>query len=131
MHPAGVVVLSRDAGVGKSAITTKEMAVSQHFIVWDCSESLESIFLYYVLQFWKPLFESIAMGSTIKTIGLPFFKSLQVPVPPIKEQIEISAMLKSIDQQIFAAERKQVGNAALKKALMQDLLTGKVRVKVS
>ena len=33
-HPAGTVVLSRDAGVGKSAITTDVMAVSQHFMAW-------------------------------------------------------------------------------------------------
>ena len=34
LHPAGIVVLSRDAGVGKSAITTEPMAVSQHFMCW-------------------------------------------------------------------------------------------------
>ena len=36
IHPAGTVVLSRDAGVGKSAIMASEMAVSQHFMAWRC-----------------------------------------------------------------------------------------------
>jgi type I restriction enzyme S subunit len=44
LHPKGIVVLSRDAGVGKSAITTREMAVSQHFICWRCGRSLNHIF---------------------------------------------------------------------------------------
>jgi type I restriction enzyme S subunit len=35
-HAPGTVVLSRDAGVGKSAITTDVMAVSQHFMAWSC-----------------------------------------------------------------------------------------------
>ena len=38
--PAGTVVLSRDAGVGKSAILGKEMAVSQHFIAWTCGKEI-------------------------------------------------------------------------------------------
>ncbi len=34
MHPAGTVVMTRDAGVGKSAIMADNMAVSQHFMAW-------------------------------------------------------------------------------------------------
>jgi type I restriction enzyme S subunit len=86
--------------------------------------------LYYVLQFWKPKFEAIAMGSTIKTIGLPFFKKLHVPVPPISEQKTIAGTLQSIDLKIFSIERKLNATMAVKKALMQDLLTGKVRVNI-
>lgn len=128
IHPPGTVVLSRDAGIGKSGIITREMAVSQHFIAWRCSDQLHNHFLYYVLQFWKPKFEAIAMGSTIKTIGLPFFKKLHVPVPPISEQIAIAGTLQSIDLRVFTIERKLNATVAVKKALMQDLLTGKVRV---
>jgi type I restriction enzyme S subunit len=73
LHPAGTVVLSRDAGVGKSAIMKTEMAVSQHFMAWQCGATLDNIYLYYWLQAAKPEFERIAMGNTIKTIGLPFF----------------------------------------------------------
>jgi len=130
IHPPGIVVLSRDAGIGKSAITTKEMAVSQHFIVWDCSDRLDNHFLYYVMQFLKPVFENIAMGSTIKTIGLSFFKKLVVPLPSLDEQRRISGSLKAIDQRIFATERKVAQIGKMKKALMQDLLTGKLRVNV-
>ena len=131
IHPPGTVVLSRDAGIGKSAITTKEMAVSQHFIAWRCSNRLDNHFLYYLLQFRKPKFESIAMGSTIKTIGLPFFKQLHVPIPPMSEQEAIAGALKSTDLLIFAAERRLDATVAVKKGLMQDLLTAKVRVNVT
>ncbi|OEF62718.1 hypothetical protein A1OW_18605 [Enterovibrio norvegicus] len=130
MHPSGTVVMARDAGVGKSAIITSPMAVSQHFMAWVCGEKLDKHFLYYLLQLWKPQFEAIAMGSTIKTIGLPYFKKLQIPLPPLDEQEKIAAGLKSVDEKIFAVERKLQGVKNTKKALMQDLLTGKVRVKV-
>ncbi|HDM8143968.1 TPA: restriction endonuclease subunit S [Vibrio harveyi] len=130
LHPKGTVVMARDAGVGKSAIMTSSMAVSQHFMAWVCGEKLDNYFLYYLLQHWKPQFEAIAMGSTIKTIGLPYFKKLQIPVPSIEEQRVISGALKSVDNKMFALERKHKQLTNTKKALMQDLLTGKVRVKV-
>jgi type I restriction enzyme S subunit len=130
MHPVGTVVMARDAGIGKSAIMTSSMAVSQHFMAWVCGVRLNNYFLYYLLQLWKPKFEAIAMGSTIKTIGLPYFKKLQIPLPSIDEQQLIAASLKSVDEKIFTLQRKRTSLADTKKALMQDLLTGKVRVKV-
>ena len=122
LHPAGSVILSRDAGVGKSAVLYSEMAVSQHFIVWVCEESkLSNWFLYYVFQILKPVLESIAVGSTIKTIGLPYFKELLILVPPINEQRKIAACLTSLDESI-TAEAERIEQLKLhKKGLMQGL----------
>jgi type I restriction enzyme, S subunit len=127
-HPKGTVVLSRDAGVGKSAITTDEMAVSQHFIGWICGSELNNHYLYYWLQHMKPVFERIAIGNTIKTIGMPFFKSLKIPVPPMEIQVQIANTLLSHDQQIFSAEEELEQLSIIKRGLMQDLLTGRIRV---
>lgn len=131
MHPAGVVVMSRDAGIGKSAITTEAMAVSQHFMCWRCEHKMDNHFLYYWLQYKKRMFENIAMGSTILTIGLSFFKKLKISAPvDIDEQIEIGRKLKLIDQKIFSLEADLAKKRYMKYGLMQDLLTGKVPVKI-
>jgi type I restriction enzyme, S subunit len=129
-HPPGTVVMSRDAGVGKSAILKSEMAVSQHFVSWRCKECLDNHFLYYLLQFWKPLFESIAIGTTIKTIGLPFFKKLRIVLPTVEEQKRIASILVSTDLQIEKEQEYELHVNNLKKGLMQKLLTGKIRVEV-
>jgi len=122
LHPAGTVILSRDAGVGKSAVLSSEMAVSQHFIAWVCDEAkLSNWFLYYVLQILKPAFESVAVGSTIKTIGLPYFKELSIPVPSISEQQKIADCLTSIDDLISNQTKKIESLKANKKGLMQQL----------
>jgi type I restriction enzyme S subunit len=128
LHPAGLVILSRDARVGCSAITAKKMAVSQHFIGWICSERLLNTYLYYVLQKWKKKFEAIAMGSTIATIGVPFFRDLEIPVPPINEQQKAASALESIDDSIDMLEGKIVCLESLKNALASDLLSGRKRV---
>lgn len=131
VHPAGIVVLSRDAGIGKSAITTEPMAVSQHFMCWRCEGTLDNYFLYYWLQHNKRLFENIAMGSTILTIGLAYFKRLKVNCPISKdEQINISSKLKSIDDTLVRYSLEAGKLRSKKSGLMNDLLTGKVSVKV-
>lgn len=122
LHAAGSVVLCRDAGIGKSGILKEPMAVSQHFMVWTCNKKLLSNwFLYYTFQTLKPLFESVASGSTIKTIGLPFFTGLIVLIPALAEQHRITDCLRSIDGQIAADSAKLGALRTHKRGLMQQL----------
>ncbi|EOW9270199.1 restriction endonuclease subunit S [Vibrio paracholerae] len=130
LHPAETVVLSRDAGIGKSGVMAEPMAVSQHFIAWKCdnSEKLNSWFLYNWLQLNKAEFERQAVGSTIKTIGLPYFKKLKIAVPPYSEQKKIAKILSTWDKAIATSEQLLANSQQQKKALMQQLLTGKKRL---
>jgi len=132
LHSAGTVVMTRDAGVGKSAIITEPMAVSQHFMAWKCGEKINNYFLYYWLQLNKRTFENVAMGSTIVTIGLPYFKKLKVAAPAVmSEQIEIGEKLKSADSHIQSLKSDLKKLKQQKSGLMHDLLTGKVSVQVA
>ncbi|MCH8493421.1 MAG: restriction endonuclease subunit S [Idiomarina sp.] len=130
LHPAETVVLSRDAGIGKSAVMAEPMAVSQHFIAWKCdnNKKLNSWFLYNWLQLNKKEFERQAVGSTIKTIGLPYFKRLKISIPPYPEQKKISQILSIWDKAITTTEQLLANSQQQKKALMQQLLTGKKRL---
>ncbi|MEO5523431.1 restriction endonuclease subunit S [Citrobacter youngae] len=129
IHPAETVVLSRDAGIGKSGVMAESMAVSQHFIAWKCDnkQKLNSWFLYNWLQFNKAEFERQAVGSTIKTIGLPYFKKLKIAVPPYSEQKKIAQILSTWDNSIATTEQLLFNSQQQKKVLMQKLLTGKKR----
>ncbi len=128
MHQKGSVVLSRDAGVGKSTIMASDMAVSQHFIAWRCGPLLNNHYLYYWLQSNKPEFERIAMGNTIKTIGLPYFKKLFIPLPNITEQITIATVLSDTDTLIDHLEKLIAKKKAIRQGAIQQLLTGKKRL---
>jgi type I restriction enzyme S subunit len=128
MHPEGTVILSRDAGVGKSAILKDDMAVSQHFIAWMCKPALSNHFLYYWLQSSKSEFERIAMGNTIKTIGLPYFRQLIVPLPTKTEQEAIADALSDADALIESLEQLLTKKRQIKQGAMQELLTGRRRL---
>lgn len=53
-----------------------------------------------------------------------------VVIPPLEEQKIIARTLRSVDDMIERNSKKLISNNLLKKALMQDLLTGKVRVTI-
>jgi type I restriction enzyme S subunit len=127
-HTAGTVVLSRDAGVGKSAVLGSEMAVSQHFIAWRCSERLNNLFLYFKLQHMKPTFEAIALGSTVKTIGLDYFRKLRISVPARSEQDKAAEVMMAAEADVRSEQVELEKMRLLKSGLMDDLLTGRVRV---
>lgn len=128
LHQKGTVVLSRDAGVGKSAIMATDMAVSQHFMAWTCGQRLDNHFLYYWLQSKKPEFERIANGNTIKTIGLPYFKELTIPLPPLEEQKHIASALSGIDTLISSLDQLIAKKRDIQQTTMQQLLTGHRRL---
>ncbi len=107
------------------------MATSQDFANYFCGEKLNNRYLLHLFRWMQHVWSNLAEGSTHKTIYMPIFKKLQILLPPIEEQIKISEAADSIDNKILKVERKMLSTKHLKKALMQDLLTGKVRVKVN
>ena len=122
LHPAGSVILCRDAAIGKTAVMREARAVSQHFMVWTCNSKLISNwYLYHLFQLMKPLFEDVASGSTIKTIGLPFFTNLTVVVPSVAEQKHVAGCLSSLDTQITAESNRLAALKTHKQGLMQQL----------
>jgi type I restriction enzyme S subunit len=128
LHRRGSVILLRDAGIGKSAILGADMAVSQHFLAWNCGPALNNEFLYYWFQYTKSEFERISNGSTIKTIGLDYFRQLRVPLPHIEEQRQIAERLSSIDQLLVSLDRLIAKKQAIKQGMMQQLLTSQARL---
>jgi type I restriction enzyme S subunit len=71
-----------------------------------------------------------AKGSTFREVTLASLRKIAIIVPPINEQHQMASNMDSIKLKLAATEDKLTQLQSLKKALMQDLLTGKVRVKI-
>lgn len=71
-----------------------------------------------------------AKGSTFREVTLASLRKIEVAIPPVSDQITITSCLNSIESKEFSAEDKLNQLKSIKKGLMQDLLTGKVRVQV-
>jgi type I restriction enzyme, S subunit len=133
--PADAVIFSRDATVGLCAITTRPMAVSQHFIAYLCSPSILPLYLLFTLKAMGQHLERLSFGSTIATIGMPDIKSLACAVPPIEEQHTIVKFLKTqtakIDSLVSKVEEAIERLQEYRTALITAAVTGKIDVRHS
>ena len=74
--------------------------------------------------------EKHGTGTTRLRIGLTELKNLPIGIPPLEEQKQIAEILSSADEGIEKEMNHREQLEALKKGLMQALLTGKIRVSV-
>jgi type I restriction enzyme S subunit len=131
--PARAVVFSRDATIGRCAITTRPMAVSQHFIAWLCSSMIIPEFLLFRLKSMTEELERLTAGATLKTIGMPDVKTLVTPLPPVDEQERIITFIKGersrLDSLVSEAECAVLLLLERRTALISAAVTGKIDVR--
>ena len=93
-HPAGTVFFSRTASVGFSGIMGMDMATSQDFVTWTCSDRIDPHYLLYIFRAMRLEFARLTMGSTHKTIYMPDAHAIAGPVPPKREQLAIGESIR-------------------------------------
>ncbi|AIA46437.1 restriction modification system DNA specificity domain-containing protein [Serratia sp. FS14] len=97
-----------------------------------CLDSIDEnensyLFLYQLLKFRG--FKDVISGSAQPQIVGKAIKKIKLNMPSISEQIKIASVLSVFDQQNETLQQKLFYLKQEKKALMQQLLTGKRRVK--
>jgi type I restriction enzyme S subunit len=131
--PPGAVVFTRDATIGLAAITTKEMAVSQHLIAWIPSYQIRAEYLLRVFSVMKAHLDSYTFGATIKTIGMPDVKKLVTTLPPLDEQKAIEEFVKTnmsqLDRLASSVESAIARLQEYRNAVIAAAVTGKIDVR--
>ncbi len=77
----------------------------------------------------KKIITSGARGDGLLNVNKKDFFNLKVPLPPKEEQTIIGEILSKADYEVTLLQKKLEALQAQKKGLMQQLLTGKIRVK--
>lgn len=72
--------------------------------------------------------DALLSGSNYPAINSRDIKKLTIPVPPYKEQAAISEALSDMDAEITGLETQRAKIAQLKQGMMQELLTGRIRL---
>jgi type I restriction enzyme S subunit len=85
-----------------------------------------NIFLCYLLKYLNLNQFSAETGQPLMTQTIIY--SLLIPLPPLPEQQRIASILSQIDQTIEKEQQYKEKLQKIKQGLMEDLLTGKVRV---
>lgn len=87
-------------------------------------------FIYYLLDNSQAKLNEVGQGSTFTAINSNDLASLKIAVPQIEEQHKIADILSALDNQILLYTDQKSDYTQLKEGLIQQLLTGKIRVKV-
>lgn len=105
--PAGTVLLSSRAPIGKVAITTVEMYCNQGFKNIVCSEQIINEFVYWFLFNNTVYLNSLGTGATFKEISKRVVEQIPIPVPPREEQERIVGELDCLSE-IIENKRAQL-----------------------
>ena len=73
----------------------------------------------------------MSQGGIMEGLNSQIIHSLKIIIPTLDEQKKILEIIESIQVTTTKVQYKLKQHQFLKKSLMQDLLTGKVRVKVN
>ena len=130
MLPIGTVLFTSRAGIGKTAILTRKGCTNQGFqsIVPHKGE-LDSYFIFSRTEELKQYGETVGAGSTFVEVSGKQMANMELMMPKtMAEQKIIGQYFANLDRLIILHQRELAEVGKYKKALMQLLLTGLVRV---
>ena len=98
--PAGTVLLSSRAPIGKVAIAGVEMYCNQGFKNLVCSDEIYNKYLFWFLKGKTDFLNSLGRGATFKEISKSIVENIEIPLPLIPEQKHIADILDKISDLI-------------------------------
>ena len=98
--PAGTVILSSRAPIGKTAIAGCEMYCNQGFKNLICSEVIDNRYLYHYLSAKTEYLNSLGRGATFKEISKSIVENIEIPLPSLEEQRKLADQFEQIKQLI-------------------------------
>ena len=99
--PAGTVLLSSRAPIGKVAIAGIDMYCNQGFKNIVCGDSVLPRYLYSLLKFNSDYLNSLGRGATFKEISKRIVEDIKIPVPAVELQLQFECLAQQVDKLRF------------------------------
>ena len=125
----GDVLFSREAPIGEACLIPPDTRLSlgqRMMLLRVNSLMLDAYFLvqsFYVTPLRTKML-SLGRGATAKHLNVRDVKQLEIPIPPLNEQQEISEILQACDTKIAALEQEAERLDELFHAMLHELMTG-------
>jgi type I restriction enzyme S subunit len=131
----GDVLFSREAPIGEACLAPEntQFSLGQRTMSFRPSEKLlNSQYLVYAIysSLVRRQLQNLEAGVTAHHVNVADIRRLKMPIPKLDEQHKIASILSTIAEKARKERQRKEQLEKLKKGLMQDLLTGRVRVKV-
>lgn len=123
------VLITCIASIGKNAILRKVGACNQQINAITPNNEYNADFIYYLFEINKHYLLSKAGITATNIVSKTEFSTMIFKVPPtIEEQTAIANILSDMDSEIESMQNKLAKYKALKQGMMQELLTGRIRL---
>lgn len=96
--PAGTVIFSTRASIGKTAIAGCEMYCNQGFKNFICKPDMNPVYLFALLRICKDYFINMGTGTTFKELSKASLERVAISVPPIEKQNEFERFYRQADK---------------------------------
>ena len=128
----GDFILSNSMSFGRPYILDIDGCIHDGWLViQDYQEAYDMQFLYYILcsDAIMNQYVSMAAGSSVQNLNKEKVTNVLLYAPTsLQEQSAIASVLTSMDNEISALEAKEAKYEQIKQGMMQQLLTGKIRL---
>ena len=127
--PSNTLLVTCIASIGKNAILRNEGACNQQINAIIPHENFNVDFLYYLIENNKQYIIGKAGLTATLLISKKDFSEITFSLPKDKtEQTRIATILTDMDSEIAAIDKKLTKYKAIKQGMMQQLLTGAIRL---
>jgi type I restriction enzyme S subunit len=124
----GSLIMSICATVGRPIITAIVSCIHDGFVVFDNLRA-DKRFLYYVLTSIESDWSKHGQTGSQMNLNTNLINRTEVSIPPtVDEQTAIATILSDIDAEVAALEAKLAKARQIKQGMMQELLTGRIRL---
>jgi type I restriction enzyme S subunit len=125
--PKGTLLMSFKLSIGRLCFAGGDLYTNEAICSFNGLKA-NADFLYYVLgrTDFSLYGKQAVKGYTLNSESL---KQVEVPFPPDAEQTAIATVLSDMDAEIAALEEKLAKARSLKQGMMQELLTGRIRLR--
>lgn len=120
----------RGSSTGRMNISDQVYCIGRGLAAISAKANASTEFIYFLLLSISEeiLRKAKDMGSTFPNVNSTDLKNKPIKIPPFDEQGRISTILRTVDEKLEILQEKKASYQQLKKSLMQQLLTGKLRV---
>lgn len=126
--PKGALLLCSRATIGEVRIAGNTICTNQGFKSLVVHQNISNEWLYYMVHVLKSNMLEKAIGSTFLEISKKDLAELDIIVPEFTEQKAIAQVLSDMDSEIEQLEKKLAKYQQIKQGMMQELLTGRIRL---
>ena len=126
--PAGSVLVTCIASIGKNAIAAIPLATNQQINSIVVNNENDNEFIYYFLTQNKNLLLRYAGSGALPILNKGDFSKIKIFIPSdYQEQLEISRVISSADEEIYQLKNRLGLIKIQKKYLLKNLITGTIR----